>query len=199
MLVRTFSCQVNPFTEAVQLGSYQEMVYEHNPKNRISLAYEWNLKEALRFKDPVSKKSFSGDTLSFAAQVGLSEKSRHALTLDCLEHQLLKGGESTMTVGMKQSSGNKSEYKTYSKGYELKKQVGRAWHLKETVNFYGFPDQVVAYHQNADFVQDLADVMVDVINSREHGAERGIQLIIETHSEHFLRRLAKLTRSLAGE
>ncbi len=37
----------------------------------------------------------------------------------------------------------------------------------------------------------LADVMIDVINSRENGRDRNIQLIIETHSEHFLRRLQR--------
>jgi len=37
----------------------------------------------------------------------------------------------------------------------------------------------------------LADVMIDVINSREDGADRSIQVIIETHSEHFLRRLQR--------
>ncbi|MCK5682172.1 DUF3696 domain-containing protein, partial [bacterium] len=37
----------------------------------------------------------------------------------------------------------------------------------------------------------LADVFIDVINSRENGEDRNIQLIIETHSEHFLRRLQR--------
>jgi len=37
----------------------------------------------------------------------------------------------------------------------------------------------------------LADVMIDVINAREDGQDRNIQLIIETHSEHFLRRLQR--------
>jgi len=37
----------------------------------------------------------------------------------------------------------------------------------------------------------LADVMIDVINARERGQDRNIQLIIETHSEHFLRRLQR--------
>jgi hypothetical protein len=27
--------------------------------------------------------------------------------------------------------------------------------LQGSVRFYGFPDEMVAYHQNADFVQDL--------------------------------------------
>lgn len=33
--------------------------------------------------------------------------------------------------------------------------------------------------------------MIDVIHSRENGKPRNIQLIIETHSEHFLRRLQR--------
>lgn len=37
----------------------------------------------------------------------------------------------------------------------------------------------------------LADAMIDVINSREDGEDRNIQLIIETHSEHFLTRLQR--------
>ena len=44
-------------------------------------------------------------------------------------------------------------------------------------------------HPNAQSA--LADVMIDVINSRENGSDRNIQLIIETHSEHFLRRLQR--------
>ncbi len=44
-------------------------------------------------------------------------------------------------------------------------------------------------HPNAQSA--LADVMIDVINSRENGVDRNIQLIIETHSEHFLRRLQR--------
>ncbi len=35
----------------------------------------------------------------------------------------------------------------------------------------------------------LADVIIDAIYARENGEDRKIQLIVETHSEHFLRRL----------
>ncbi len=37
----------------------------------------------------------------------------------------------------------------------------------------------------------LADLFIEVIHSWENGAPRGIQLIIESHSEHFLRRLQR--------
>ncbi|MEI8374401.1 MAG: DUF3696 domain-containing protein [Planctomycetota bacterium] len=37
----------------------------------------------------------------------------------------------------------------------------------------------------------LADLFIEVLAAREDGKERGIQLIIETHSEHFLNRLQR--------
>jgi predicted ATPase len=45
----------------------------------------------------------------------------------------------------------------------------------------------------------LADVMIDVINSKEDGEDRNIQLIIESHSEHFLTRLQRRIAEVAGE
>jgi hypothetical protein len=42
----------------------------------------------------------------------------------------------------------------------------------------------------------LADLFIDVLMSREHGKDRNIQLIIETHSEHFLHRLQRRSRKL---
>jgi len=38
---------------------------------------------------------------------------------------------------------------------------------------------------------NLADVLIDALNSRREGEPRNLQLIIETHSEHFLNRLQR--------
>ncbi|MDR2870754.1 MAG: DUF3696 domain-containing protein [Deferribacteraceae bacterium] len=46
-------------------------------------------------------------------------------------------------------------------------------------------------HLHPDAQARLADVMIDVIKSKENGILRNVQLIIETHSEHFLRRLQR--------
>jgi predicted ATPase len=37
----------------------------------------------------------------------------------------------------------------------------------------------------------LADLFIEAIRSREDGTDRSIQLLIESHSEHFLRRLQR--------
>jgi predicted ATPase len=39
---------------------------------------------------------------------------------------------------------------------------------------------------------DLADLFVDAISAREYGTPRACQFIVESHSEHFLRRLQRL-------
>ncbi len=45
----------------------------------------------------------------------------------------------------------------------------------------------------------LADVLVDVLYSRENGEERNIQLFIETHSEHLLVRLQRRIAERSGD
>ncbi len=139
---------------AVQLGSYQEMVFHRDSKNRISFNYEWDFKNALELNDPVHEQSFSGDTLLFEAEVGLGNKNQHSLVLDHLTYQLHDAGKTKLSIGMSRSEA-KSEYKVVSKGYSLVRQQGRVWSPKAPVRFYGFPDEVVAYYQNADFVKEL--------------------------------------------
>lgn len=140
---------------AVQLGSYQEMVYRRDPKNKIKFEYHWVLPAVLEFKDPVSEKVFCGDALRFNAEVGFDEKNAHALALDHLKYQLIEGEKSTLTIGMERNAGMNSDYKVEATDYSLKRKQGRVWYPGAPVRFYGFPDEVVAYHQNAGFVQSL--------------------------------------------
>lgn len=139
---------------AIQLGSYQEMVFRRDPKNKISFEYEWDFKESLRIKDLVHDKLFEGNTLSFDAEVGLGDRGQHSLVLYRLDYKLKNEQTETLSIGMGRS-GTKSEYKVTAKSYSLVRQQGRAWAPKAPVRFYGFPDEVVAYYQNADFVREL--------------------------------------------
>jgi predicted ATPase len=62
--------------------------------------------------------------------------------------------------------------------------------------FYAPPHSVIVIeqpelHLHPAIQQNLADLFIEVIQSREDGENRGIQLIIESHSEHFLGRLQR--------
>lgn len=140
---------------AVQLGSYQEMVFHHDLENNISFEYRWSLPGILKLKDPLTNQEFSGDNLSFDAEIGLGDKDKRTLTLDRLKYNLLDKDDTRLSIGMERKLDAKLEYKVDSTNYTLKRKQGRVWYPGAPVRFYGFPDEVVAYHQNADFVQTL--------------------------------------------
>jgi len=143
---------------AVQLGSYQEMVFHRDPEKKIIFDYEWGFQDVLKIKDPISGQLFSGNTLLFEAEAGLDdldEKDQHSLILEGMKYQLVENKELSFSVGLKRKSGTKLEYEAEAEKYSLVRRKGRVWSLKNTVRFYGFPDEVVAYYQNADFVQEL--------------------------------------------
>ena len=77
--------------------------------------------------------------------------------------------------------------------------------LPVIVELFYAPDNSVIFieqpeiHLHPKAQSYLADVMLDAIHMRENGKERHIQLIIETHSEHFLRRLQRRISEKAME
>jgi predicted ATPase len=63
--------------------------------------------------------------------------------------------------------------------------------------FYATPNSTVLVeqpeiHLHPSVQSSLADLFVAAISAREDGAPRGVQLIVESHSEHLLRRLQRL-------
>ncbi|MDR2897619.1 MAG: DUF3696 domain-containing protein [Spirochaetaceae bacterium] len=147
---------------AVQLGSYQEMVYHRNPENNIAFNYRWTLPTPLHIVDPVtdtkepaSKKSFSGNQLHFESEVTFAEKVLQVKQFRYRLYNDRKSQELSVNYERHKIEG-KYQYQVSSEEYKLIRKQMRAWALKETVRFYGFPDEVVAYYQNAEFVQELA-------------------------------------------
>ncbi len=129
------------------------MVFHRNSENKISFDYQWDFQDSLQIKDRITGQNYSGNTLSFEAVVGLGDKQN--LIVDRLKYKLLANGEQTLAVGLALKTGAKSEYKADAEQYTLVRKKMRVWSLKDAVRFYGFPDEVVAYYQNADFVQEL--------------------------------------------
>ena len=142
-------------SSAVQLGGYQEMVYLRDPLKKIEFEYKWDIPDKeLVIKDSINNKSFSGSNLAFNASISLDE-DQHSVVLNDLRYRLFDlNNDEVFSIGMERRNGGKSEYKIESTGYHLKRKQGR-WQPGPPVRFYGFPDEVVAYHQNADFVQEL--------------------------------------------
>lgn len=139
---------------AVQLGSYQEMVFHRDPKNKIAFDYRWSLMDCLEFKDPLTSQTFSGNELDFSAEVELIDSMKNLPQIAEFKYRLLSNDTQSLSIAFSRKS-NKSEYTASAEQYNLVRKKMRAWAPKDVVRFYGFPDEVVAYYQNAGFVQSL--------------------------------------------
>lgn len=149
---------------AVQLGSYQEMVFHRDPKNNIAFDYRWSLPEALKLKGAVSNTPFSGDALDFSAEVESSEATQHLIQVSQFKYSLLKQGIPSFSIEMKRKA-DKREYDVSVEGRFPTRKQGHVRPITDIVRFYGFPDEVVAYYKNADFVQGLNLAQEKLFNS----------------------------------
>ena len=60
-----------------------------------------------------------------------------------------------VTIGMTRQEGDADKYDLTFDGVTFVRHKQRAWPLPAPLRFYGFPDEVKAYFQNADFLTDL--------------------------------------------
>lgn len=140
---------------AVQLGSFQELVFGRDVSRRIQFEYQWQLQNAMSIADPLSGHQYEGNAIQFVASVAQEQSGHGTVIVDHFNYTLMNADDQVLAVGMKRKEGKKVEYEVNAQGYDLKRNPGRVWHPPTTVRFYGFPDEVVAYHQNSDFVQSL--------------------------------------------
>lgn len=143
----------------VQLGSFQQMVSDRDQKNKIYFEYKWECKNTVTFTDPNSKTKYSGKIMAFETEVALTEIDQSALRVEHLKYTLFDDDapEAKMSISMHHRKTYKSysEYAVESETYALTRKLGRAWPIRSPLQFYGFPETVVAYYQNADCVKEL--------------------------------------------
>lgn len=140
---------------AVQLGSFQEMVFKRDTRKKISFSYEWDLDKELKFKDALTGDGYIAGHMMFEGKIAMAEDSGQTLFMEEL-HYTLNARDDDLFIGMvKKRTRKKNEYDVYAKNYPLKRNTGRVWYPGTPVRFYGFPDEVISYHKNAQFVQSL--------------------------------------------
>jgi hypothetical protein len=129
------------------------MVYHHDTNNKIIFFFFLNLKDKLKIVDINSGTQFTGNKIFFKSEIGFNEK-KDKIIVNNFNYQLVDDEKPALAVQMS-NKGDKNEYTIKSDKYNLIRKKQRAWALKNIVRFYGFPDEAVAYYQNADFVQQL--------------------------------------------
>jgi len=139
---------------AVQLGSYGEMVFRRDKTNSIKFEYRWDTTDDITIKDPITRNQYTGNSIDFKATTGILDKAQNVPVVEAIKYSIFKEDDNpVLSIGMEKK--DKGKYKVPAKNYTLRRNQGRAWDAPPPIRFYGFPDEVVAYYQNAEFVQDL--------------------------------------------
>ena len=139
----------------VELGTFRDLVFEHELENEIEFALAWNLPDAMVVRDPLTRELTVGNQLRFDAKIksdpkGASQQIRR------FRYSLQDGGRLALNVTMTPLESNPSKYEVSAENYKLVRNTGRVWKLPAPIRFYAFPDEVGAYYQNAGFTSDLA-------------------------------------------
>lgn len=147
----------------VDLGTYDDLVHNHDLSQPLEVELGWTLGERLETTDPLSRdQSFTGEALGFSLVIHADKK--HQPQVQSFSYALTSGGQVGLQVGMQRKpSGKKFDLTT--RHYNPVRHTGRPWPLPEPVRFYGFPDEATAYYQNMAFVSDFVLQMERMLKS----------------------------------
>ena len=132
----------------MQFGSLQNLIYHRNISNKIKFEYMWDLAKPFNITDAKSQEKYRNDAIRFSASVG--SKDQKTSEVERFRYDLLNGNKTSLSITMEKSEA-KASYMVKAEGYKLVKNRVRQWEIGAPIRFYGFPETVVVYHQNADF------------------------------------------------
>lgn len=138
----------------VDLGTFQDVLFAHDLTNPLQVRMAWTLPHRLEIADPARKSGalFAGDAIELATGIEWEANGEPGLGRAVVREMGYRfSGE---TFAMVQADAKALEYDLRS-GFRFVRAPGRPWKLPPPSKFYGFPDQVRAYFQNASFLSDL--------------------------------------------
>jgi predicted ATPase len=139
----------------VNLGDFGSLIYNHDYQHALEIGLRWCAQEELSVRDPLSLKGrgivASSRDLGFSAAISARNGNGKSLRMrvDTMSYSV---GDTRFGLTRR---ADKDEYDLTTTGFEFRRAQGRAWPLPPPNRFYGFPDQVRAYYQNAGFLADL--------------------------------------------
>lgn len=144
----------------IELGGPIDMLYEHNIDEMLEFEYSWDIPEPLILSmaaNTENTEDFLVNSITFSDKIAVRDKEIQTLEVEKMMYNLQLNGTSDFSVGMErvQKASSARAYKTISQNYDIKRVLGRAWEMPNPYRFYGFPDEMISYHQNAWFAPQL--------------------------------------------
>ncbi|MCB9856111.1 MAG: DUF3696 domain-containing protein [Phycisphaerales bacterium] len=148
---RAVVLQLGDEKSLVSLGTITDVAFGRAKQPELLVEVGWTLPSTLEIKDPEAeeKSLFESKYMEFSSQIVANGSGK--LTTNRLTYVL---GQDAFVFERKDG---KNEYvlSTNSSSFRFIRAIGRAWPLPAPVKFYGFPDEVRTYHQNAGFLSEL--------------------------------------------
>jgi|SRR5436305_73416 len=143
----------------VELGTFQDVLFEHDLRARLQVELAWSLPRSLEIADPAQKSAalFKDDHIDLSTGIEWQANGEPGLGREVVQE--MKYSFSGEEFGMRPVRGKALEYDLFvspaNRGFKFVRTQGRPWPLPPPVKCYGFPDQVRAYYQNASFLSDF--------------------------------------------
>lgn len=155
---RQRALQLGDSRTLVDAGTYDDVVHGHDISQPLEFTLSWSLDRDLVIHDPVAGRDYSGNALEFSAR--LVADAKHQPRAEWFRYELRHGDQTAIDLTVAEKADGKKqrkkpEFELTSTQYPLTRHPGRPWPLPEPVRFYGFPDEVAAYYQNAALASDL--------------------------------------------
>ncbi len=134
----------------IELGVFRDVLHNHAGDQPLSFVLSWDLRDNLRVENPEHEGAvlFEGREFRFEAEV--QENGLGRLAVGRMTYSF-----AGRRFGMRRKGKAHELLSEPREGFSFKRTQGRPWGLPAPTKFYGFPDQVKAYFQNAAFLSLL--------------------------------------------
>lgn len=151
----------------IDFGLPTSILYQGNLENNLEFEYTWDLEENEKFSDILNLKEYKVNSVSFNSQISLPDKSKQVFEVEKMQYKLYNKSEMQFYIGMDrvQKASSARSYKVSSEKYDLKRIHGRVWEMPAPIKFYGFPQEMMTYHQNANDILKLNSLQEKLLYS----------------------------------
>ena len=141
---------------AVNLGSYNNITFMHDPQHELIFDYSWDPTEQVNIPCSGKEKTKENAIKAIQFHCHLGTKRNGNPELKAFSYSLTGQDGASTDFSLRWFDGKNSGYDLADeKNYHFKRFAGRPWKTDMTLHFYGVPKELLGYYQNADFLADI--------------------------------------------
>ena len=144
------------------LGTYLDLVKNHNDHLDVGLTFNWQTAEPVRLRRAsANSDALDADVFGFFTEIAQESGVLGEIIVERMQYSI--GADGERTVGMRH---RRSEfYEVMSHGLNLRRRAKVPEYSPAPIKCYWFPDAASAVFQNADFLAELSHQFDELMSS----------------------------------